>query len=67
MKSQIARELTGMTGVQLHNADFRTSRSSKDIDTRSARNIRLSTGLIVSPEDQNELRKVLRVPPRCFE
>ena len=65
--SQVARELTGLTDVQLHNADFLTSRSSEDIDIRNARqSVRLSAGRIVSPEDQNELRKELRKPPLCF-
>ena len=65
--SKVARELTGLTDVQLRNANFRTSRLSSDINIRNARqSVRLSLGKCVSPEDQNEYRKDLRRPPRSL-
>jgi len=65
--SEVARKLLGMTDAQIHNADFRTSRSSKDIDTRNAwGDVRVVSGRIVSPEDLNPLRKKLRRRPKAL-
>lgn len=65
--SKLARELLGMTDAQIHNTDFRTIRSSREINISCAcRDIRLSRGMIVCPEDLNEERKALCRLPRRF-